>query len=225
MTTENQNSAGTTSALAQKTGIKPLAKIIAGVCVAIVALVAFCSGFGDPTSVAAVKNSVWEYDKAITFEEAVAHFCEKTAVDKDFRESDLVEKSLRKDGLSFISKFIKGKKRDYSAPEWSDSGATSTGVHVVTLKIPFLETGYAYISGLRYSFMDDVSGFFRWKNEEAFKKAYPSADISYKYKDGELAVIEYKCPFSYRIEFVVSSDGEVEVRKGSVSDIYKCIAR
>ena len=45
MTTENQNSAGTTSALAQKTGIKPLAKIIAGVCVAIVALVAFCSVF------------------------------------------------------------------------------------------------------------------------------------------------------------------------------------
>ncbi len=116
MTTENQNSAGTTSALAQKTGIKPLAKIIAGVCVAIVALVAFCSVFGDPTGVAAVKNSVWEYDKAITFEEAVAHFCEKTAVDKDFRESDFVEKCLRKDGFSSIIKFIKGKKKRLFCP-------------------------------------------------------------------------------------------------------------
>ena len=211
MSTENQNSAGTTSALAQKTGIKPLAKIIAGVCVAIVALVAFCSVFGDPTGVAAVKNSVWEYDKTITFEEAVARFCEKTAVDKYFRESDLVEKCLRKDGLRSIGEFIVGKKRDYSAPEWSDSGATSTGVHVVTLKIPFLETGYAYMNSL--------------KNEEEFKKDYPSADISYKYKDGKRAVIEYKCPFSYRIEFVVSPGGEVEVRKGSVSNIYKCIAR
>ena len=93
----------------------------------------------------------------------------------------------------------------------------------MTLKIPFLETGYAYMYG-GFGFMD-VLGFFRWENEEEFKKAYPSADISYKYKDGERAVIEYKCPFSYRIEFVVSSDGEVEVRKGSVSDIYKCIAR
>ena len=224
MTTENQNSAGTTSALAQKTGIKPLSKIIAAVGAAIVALVALCTIFGDPAGIAAVKNSVWEYDKAITFEEAVAHFCEKTAVDKDFRESDFVEKCLRKDGLSFLTiiKFIKGKKRDYSAPEWSDSGATSTGVHVVTLKIPFLETGYAYLGG---SGSMDPLGFFYWENEEEFKKAYPSADISYKYKDGELAVIEYKCPFSYRIEFVVSSDGEVEVRKGSVSDIYKCIAR
>lgn len=220
MSTENQNLAGKLAALAQKNGSKPLAKIIAGVCAAIVALVALCSVLGDSESAAveAVKNHVWKYDKAITFEEAVAHFCEKTAVDKDFRESDLVDKYIREGRIGALSSCVEAKKRDYSAPEWSDSGATSTGVHVVTLKIPFVETGYACADGLGLS--EGV-----WKNVEAFKKAHPSADIYYKSERGSSVFFGYKCPFSYRIEFVVSSDGEVEVRQGSVSDIYKCIAR
>lgn len=198
MNVENQNSAGTTSALAQKTGIKPLAKIIAGVCVAIVALVAFCSVFGDPTGVAAVKNSVWEFDETVTFEEAVARFCEKTAVDKDFTED----------------KPCFGKKRDYSTPEWTDSGATSTGAHVVTLKIPFVETGYT----------------FHWDNINQFKEENPSAEVFFEkmmwnnwYGDKKL-VVGYKCAYSYTLEFVVSSDGEVSLRKGSVKAIYDCTA-
>lgn len=77
MNVENQNSAGTTSALAQKTGIKPLSKIIAGVGAAIVALVALCTISGDPAGVAAVKNSVWEFDPTVTLEEAVERFCQK----------------------------------------------------------------------------------------------------------------------------------------------------
>lgn len=199
MTTENQNSAGTTSALAQKTGIKPLAKIIAGVCVAIVALVAFCSVFGDPTGVAAVKNSVWEFDETVTFEEAVARFCEKTAVDKDFTED----------------KPCDGKKRDYSTPEWTDSGATSTGAHVVTLKIPFVETGYKTA--------------LHWRNINQFKEENPSAEVFFEekrrnlYGDKQL-VVGYKCAYSYTLEFVVSSDGEVSLRKGSVKAIYDCTA-
>lgn len=44
MNVENQNSAGTTSALAQKTGIKPLAKIIAAV--VIIALIVFVAASG-----------------------------------------------------------------------------------------------------------------------------------------------------------------------------------
>ena len=110
MSTENQNSAGTTSALAQKTGIKPLAKIIAGVCAAIVVLVAFCSVFGDPTGVAAVKNSVWNYDETVTFEEAVNAYCEKkTRNDKEeivavWEEGEVTSTGLRKVKLTFMQK-------------------------------------------------------------------------------------------------------------------------
>lgn len=104
MTTENQNSAGTTSALAQKTGIKPLAKIIAGVCVAIVALVAFCSVFGDPTGVAAVKNSVWEFDETVTFEEAVNAYCEKRTLVPVWEEGEVTSTGLRKVKLTLMEK-------------------------------------------------------------------------------------------------------------------------
>lgn len=110
MSTENQNSAGTTSALAQKTGIKPLAKIIAGVCVAIVALVAFCSVFGGPAGVAALKNSVWGYDETVTFEEAVNAYCEKKArkykeeVVPVWEESEVTSTGLRKVKLTLMEK-------------------------------------------------------------------------------------------------------------------------
>ncbi len=104
MTTENQNSAGTTSALAQKTGIKPLSKIIAGVCVAIVALVAFCSVFGDPTGVAAVKNSVWGYDETVIFEEAVNAYCEKNTLVPVWEEGEVTSTGLRKVKLTLMEK-------------------------------------------------------------------------------------------------------------------------
>lgn len=200
MSTEKQNLAGKLAALAQKNGSKPLVKIIGGVCAGIIALVALCSIFGDSSGVAAVKKHVWkEYDETVTFEEAVARFCEKTSVDEDFTED----------------KPCRGKKRDYSTPEWTDSGATSTGARVVTLKIPFMETGYKTEE--------------RWRNINDFKKEYPSAEVFFE-KKLEFAGIRYltvgyKCAFSYTVEFVVSSDGKVSVRNGSVKAIYNCTAK
>ena len=104
MSTENQNSAGTTSALAQKTGIKPLAKIIAAVCAAILALVAFCSIFEGPTGVEAVKNSVWEFDETVTFEEAVNAYCEKRPLVPVWEEGEVTSTGLRKVKLTLMEK-------------------------------------------------------------------------------------------------------------------------
>ncbi len=194
MSTENQNLAGKLAALAQKKGSKPLVKIIGGLCAAIVALVAFCSIFGNPSGVEAVKNSVWEYDKAITFEEAVARFCEKTSVDENFHE----------DKASF------SRKREYSSPEWTDSGATSTGAHVVTLKIYFLETKWRWSD--------------RWFFSDRFKKDYPDEEFLSSYGEGSLTYVKCRVPRSYTFEFLVSPDGKVSERKGSVKAIYDCSA-
>ncbi|MGN0834953.1 MAG: hypothetical protein ACI4QA_03885 [Candidatus Spyradosoma sp.] len=159
MSTENQNSAGTTSALAQKTGVKPLAKIIAGVCAAVVVLVALCSIFGDPAGVAMVKNSVWKYDDTVTFEEALSAYCErKTRKDgkggnyfedaKEFKEkASFWHNSETRPNVAFLSERLNEQLKKNAVgciisahnaklvPVWKDEGETSTGVRKVKLTL------------------------------------------------------------------------------------------
>lgn len=164
MTTENQNSSGTTSALAQKTGIKPLAKIIAGVCAVVVALAAVCSIFGHPKGVSSLKDSVFaELDPTITFEEAVNRYC---------KENSGHGSNYFEDPKEFIEKANKGTASVDRAPfdtfetpcgkeeymkracvegsfvttrnaVWEDSGETSTGVRNMSVK--FVDEGEVWI--------------------------------------------------------------------------------
>ncbi len=169
MTTENQNYAGTTSALAQKTGIKPLAKIIAGVCAGIVALAAFSSIFGDSKGITILKNSVMpDLDPTITLGEAVERFCKAHTEQgnnyfedpKEFIEK--ADKSLYRYGGPFntfettcgeegrmesacvFHAFVKTRKAI-----WDDAGETSTGVRNVSVK--FVDEGEVWIDAQHFS--------------------------------------------------------------------------
>ncbi len=216
MSTENPNSAGTTSALAQKTGIKPLAKIIAGVCAAIAVVVALCSIFGDSAGVAAVKNSVWNYDDTVTFENALSAYCEKKTREdgkgKNYFEDakEFQEKASFWDGFKtpsnmtfFSNRLKKSAYRCVEAannaklvPVWEEGELTSTGVRKVKLTLMWegdrwIESYDKNLDGetLAAFHLPDGRNFYRVKYEQIYRAGYEQEDFTIGfliYPDGSI---------------------------------------
>ena len=217
MNVENQNSAGTTSALAQKTGIKPLSKIIAGVGAAIVALVALCSIFGDSESagVAAVKNSVWKFDPTVTLEEAIEkreprqgdyyfedpkEFQEKgwpftqehdakAIFDKGVDSGKSVFKTNCGQEEEMILRTLEKAFTKKRKAEWIDGGETSTGVRSVTLKL--FDEGKQWIR-------------FPYANSKLKEQALAATTNGCYLVEAKVDVVE--------IPFLVYPDGNIEVK-------------
>lgn len=218
MNVENQNSAGTTSALAQKTGIKPLSKIIAGVCAAIVALVALCSIFGDSESaaVAAVKNSVWKFDPTVTLEEAIekreprqgdyyfedpkefqekgrpftqAYYSTRVIFDEGVDSGKSVFKTNCGQEEEMICSTFKKAFTKKRKAEWIDGGETSTGIRSVTLKL--FDEGKQWI-------------YFPYANSKLKEQALAATTDGCYLVEAKVDVLE--------IPFLVYPDGNIEVK-------------